>query len=157
MGEHKDDEKDLDACSPIASLSLGQPRDFYFKHQDCRGSTGSKQRKNHKSAKTTKLKDSDKALSMEVQGSKEKVTLVLESGSLLMMHPPTNNYWYHALPKRKNATGTRINLTFRCMKSKITKWMYVTGVNKFKTECTTVEMMTAIEQTCVCVCVLLTS
>lgn len=36
MGEHKDDEKDLDHSTPIASLSLGQSRDFYFRHQDAR-------------------------------------------------------------------------------------------------------------------------
>ena len=34
MGEHKDDEKDLCQDYPIASLSLGQARDFVFKHQD---------------------------------------------------------------------------------------------------------------------------
>ena len=32
IGEHRDDEKDLVADSPIASLSLGQKRDFVFKH-----------------------------------------------------------------------------------------------------------------------------
>ena len=36
MGEHKDDEKELDPDVPIASISLGQARDFYFKHQDAR-------------------------------------------------------------------------------------------------------------------------
>lgn len=36
MGEHKDDERELDPKTPIASLSLGQPRDFYFRHQDAR-------------------------------------------------------------------------------------------------------------------------
>lgn len=36
MGEHKDDEKELDPKVPIASLSLGQQRDFYFRHQDSR-------------------------------------------------------------------------------------------------------------------------
>ena len=32
IGEHRDDEKDLVEDSPIASLSLGQTRDFIFKH-----------------------------------------------------------------------------------------------------------------------------
>lgn len=36
MGEHKDDERDLHPDTPIASLSLGQTRDFYFRHQDAR-------------------------------------------------------------------------------------------------------------------------
>lgn len=86
MGEHKDDEKDLDHNTPIASLSLGQSRDFYFRHQDARP------------PKSMKI---------------EKVSLLLEHGSLLLMNPPTNNFWYHALPPRKSAGGLRINLTFR--------------------------------------------
>ncbi|XP_042863600.1 DNA oxidative demethylase ALKBH2-like isoform X2 [Penaeus japonicus] len=86
MGEHKDDEKDLDHNTPIASISLGQPRDFYFRHQDARP------------PKSMKI---------------EKVSMLLEHGSLLLMNPPTNNFWYHALPPRKSAGGLRINLTFR--------------------------------------------
>ncbi|CAG0893955.1 unnamed protein product [Darwinula stevensoni] len=36
IGEHRDDEKDLDPAAPIASVSLGQPRDFVLRHQDSR-------------------------------------------------------------------------------------------------------------------------
>nr|XP_045596158.1 DNA oxidative demethylase ALKBH2-like [Procambarus clarkii] len=86
MGEHKDDEKDLDPRIPIASVSLGQARDFYFRHQDARP---------------------PKKLNIE------KVQLHLQHGSLLLMNPPTNQFWYHALPPRKSASGVRINLTFR--------------------------------------------
>ena len=39
MGEHKDDEEELVKGSPIASLSLGQERDFVFRHQDARGAS----------------------------------------------------------------------------------------------------------------------
>ena len=87
MGEHRDDEKDLVWTSPIASLSLGQPRDFIFKHGASRG----------------------KAATRQIP----TVTVELENGSLLMMNYPTNNYWYHSLPKRKRALGVRINMTFR--------------------------------------------
>ncbi|XP_078596750.1 DNA oxidative demethylase ALKBH2-like [Branchiostoma floridae x Branchiostoma japonicum] len=89
MGEHRDDEKDLVREAPIASLSLGQKRDFIFKHCDARG----------KSAK--------RAI--------DPVKLELEHGSLLMMNYPTNRYWYHSLPVRKKALGVRINMTFRSM------------------------------------------
>jgi alkylated DNA repair dioxygenase AlkB len=34
---HRDDEADLVCGHPIASLSLGQPRDFIFRHIDGRG------------------------------------------------------------------------------------------------------------------------
>lgn len=90
VGEHKDDEKDLVATHAIASLSLGQPRNFYFKHQDSRG----------KNASRRDLKP---------------IKLVLEHGSLLLMNPPTNRFWYHALPQCKRVLGLRINLTFRMM------------------------------------------
>ncbi|XP_076435019.1 DNA oxidative demethylase ALKBH2-like [Babylonia areolata] len=89
MGEHKDDEKDLSPDCPIASLSFGQPRDFYFKHQDSRGKNATR--------------------------TVERVSLVLEHGGLLLMKAPTNQYWYHALPQRKRLGQVRVNLTFRKM------------------------------------------
>ena len=52
-------------------------------------------------------------------GAKRKdlkpITIELEHGSLLMMNYPTNQFWYHSLPKRKRAPGVRINMTFRKM------------------------------------------
>lgn len=90
IGEHRDDEKDLDRASPIASLSLGQTRDFVFKHADARRSGDQKR---------------DIPL----------VKLLLSHGSLMMMNPPTNKYWYHSLPPRKSCPGVRLNLTFRKM------------------------------------------
>ena len=92
IGEHRDDEKDLVSKSSIASLSFGQKRDFVFKHRDTKGKNASR-------------KDI------------EPIKLCLEHGSLLVMKYPTNTFWYHSLPVRKSAPGTRINLTFRRMKS----------------------------------------
>lgn len=89
MGEHRDDEKDLVHGYPIASLSLGQPRDFVFRHADSRGKNA-----------TLKI---------------EPVKLELQHGSLLMMKHPTNTFWYHSLPQRKKLTNVRINMTFRKM------------------------------------------
>lgn len=89
MGEHKDDESELVSRSPIASLSFGEARDFVFRHQDCRGSKGTK-----------KI---------------DPVKLNLKSGSILLMNYPTNSYWYHSLPVRKRSLAPRINLTFRQM------------------------------------------
>lgn len=89
MGEHRDDEADLVPRSAIASVSLGQVRDFVFRHKDARGS-----------------------------GAKRKIDPVkfeLSHGSLLMMNHPTNVYWFHSLPVRKKAICPRINLTFRQM------------------------------------------
>lgn len=89
MGEHRDDEKELVPKSPIASFTLGQPRDFVFKHAESRG----------KQAKRNIL----------------PVKVELQHGSLLMMNYPTNVYWYHSLPSRKKLTNVRINMTFRQM------------------------------------------
>ena len=36
-----------------------------------------------------------------------------ESGSLLVMYPPTNKYWFHEIPKEPKKNGIRISLTFR--------------------------------------------
>ncbi|ROL51428.1 DNA oxidative demethylase ALKBH2 [Anabarilius grahami] len=87
IGEHRDDERELDPACPIASVSLGAVRDFIFRHKDAR--TGSSKRQI------------------------EPVKLELAHGSLLLMNYPTNTYWYHSLPVRKKVKTPRINLTFR--------------------------------------------
>ncbi|XP_033828392.1 DNA oxidative demethylase ALKBH2 [Periophthalmus magnuspinnatus] len=87
MGEHRDDEKELDPFCPIASVSLGATRDFIFRHRDARGKHA------HRNIDPVKLE--------------------LAHGSLLLMNPPTNTFWYHSLPIRKKVTKPRINLTFR--------------------------------------------
>lgn len=87
MGEHRDDEKELDPLCPIASVSLGAARDFIFRHRDARGKSAPRQI--------------------------EPVKLELAHGSLLLMNRPTNTFWYHSLPVRKKVLLPRINLTFR--------------------------------------------
>lgn len=95
MGEHRDDEKELDPSCPIASVSLGAARDFIFRHRDSRGKRSSR-----------KI---------------EPVKLELAHGSLLLMNPPTNTFWYHSLPVRKKILSPRINLTFRRILGDINK------------------------------------
>ncbi len=48
--------------------------------------------------------------------TKEKVDLILESGSLLVMKEDTQLHWLHRLPPTKKVTRARINLTFRQMR-----------------------------------------
>uniref|UniRef100_A0A3B5Q4E6 DNA oxidative demethylase ALKBH2 n=1 Tax=Xiphophorus maculatus TaxID=8083 RepID=A0A3B5Q4E6_XIPMA len=95
MGEHRDDEKELDPSCPIASVSLGAARDFVFRHRDARGKRSSRQI--------------------------DPVKLELAHGSLLLMNPPTNTFWYHSLPVRKKVLSPRINLTFRRILEDVTK------------------------------------
>uniref|UniRef100_A0A0K8T6M6 DNA oxidative demethylase ALKBH2 n=1 Tax=Lygus hesperus TaxID=30085 RepID=A0A0K8T6M6_LYGHE len=85
MGEHRDDEGELDEGAGIVSISLGQVRDFVLRHRD------------------VKFK----------KRRMDSVKIPLGHGSLLHMRSPTNTFWYHALPPRKKALGVRINLTFR--------------------------------------------
>ncbi|KAM4827090.1 DNA oxidative demethylase ALKBH2 isoform 2-T4 [Thomomys bottae] len=87
IGEHRDDERELAPGSPIASVSFGACRDFFFRHKASRGKPGSR--------------------------PGEVVRLQLAHGSLLMMNHPTNSHWYHSLPIRKKVLAPRVNLTFR--------------------------------------------
>ena len=96
MGEHRDDEKELDPLCPIASVSLGVARDFIFRHRDTRGNQARRQI--------------------------EPVKLELAHGSLLLMNSPTNTFWYHSLPVRKRISQPRINLTFRRILKDTKKW-----------------------------------
>ena len=50
--------------------------------------------------------------------SKEKISLLLEHGSLLLMKGSTQRDWLHALPKTLKVTQPRINLTFRTIHNK---------------------------------------
>lgn len=45
--------------------------------------------------------------------TKVERSLSLESGSLLVMKSPLQEYWQHQIPKRKKVNEGRINLTFR--------------------------------------------
>jgi alkylated DNA repair dioxygenase AlkB len=45
--------------------------------------------------------------------SKEKVELILEHGSLLVMKDTTQTHWLHRLPPTKKVNTPRVNLTFR--------------------------------------------
>lgn len=45
--------------------------------------------------------------------SGHKISLILESGSLLVMKGETQSHWLHSLPKSARITEPRVNLTFR--------------------------------------------
>lgn len=45
--------------------------------------------------------------------SREKVSVFLEHGSLLIMAGTTQTHWQHQIPKTKKVTTPRVNLTFR--------------------------------------------
>ncbi len=45
----------------------------------------------------------------------DQISVLLESGSLLVMKGTTQTHWLHSIPKTKKITTPRINLTFRTM------------------------------------------
>jgi len=53
--------------------------------------------------------------SLKHRVSKETLSLLLESGSLLEMKGTTQTHWLHSLPKSKKIMQPRVNLTFRVM------------------------------------------
>jgi alkylated DNA repair dioxygenase AlkB len=46
---------------------------------------------------------------------KTNASLMLENGSVLIMHAPTQTFWNHSLVKTTRPVGPRINLTFRAI------------------------------------------
>ncbi|CAL1299361.1 unnamed protein product [Larinioides sclopetarius] len=60
------------------------------------------------------------------------VKIPLKNGSVLTMNPPTNEFWYHEIPREKRIKDVRISLTFRKNLSKIEfnkKCFYITCKN----------------------------
>lgn len=43
----------------------------------------------------------------------DSVKIPLKNGSVLVMNPPTNEFWFHEIPREKNIKDVRISLTFR--------------------------------------------
>ena len=95
IGEHRDNQQELEATAPIASLSFRQARNFVLRHRDTRGRGRGREGGR--------------------RGGPEPVKLELGHGSLLVMCHPINSVWYHSLPVRCRALHPRINLTFRQM------------------------------------------
>jgi alkylated DNA repair dioxygenase AlkB len=55
----------------------------------------------------------ERKFSFKHKKSKQTVSVLLETGSLLLMKGPTQTHWLHALPKTSVINKPRINLTFR--------------------------------------------
>lgn len=94
MGWHADDEAELAADHPIASLSLGVMRTLRFRPRPAavRGVPS-------------------------LASGQPPLALDLADGDLLLMESPTQEHWQHALPSRLRRSGERINLTFRLIRT----------------------------------------
>jgi alkylated DNA repair dioxygenase AlkB len=100
MGWHADDEPELDPAAPIASLSLGAGRDFRLRPRSSpRRSPGAPPPAGY-SPRCAPF------------------NLPLDNGDLVLMEPPTQLWWQHALPKRLRVSQERLNLTFRVVRDR---------------------------------------
>ena len=124
IGEHRDDERELQRGAPIASLSFGQARDFILRHKDARGGRnkggiGGGGRKKGGIGGGGRNKGGIGGIGgggrNKGGGGAEPVKIELGHGSLLVLRHPTNSTWYHSLPVRRRALHPRVNLTFRRM------------------------------------------
>jgi len=84
---HSDDEPEMDSTHPIASISLGAPREFLVR-----------------------------LIASKMAHKKAAQTYILTSGSLLLMPPGFQHTHEHCVPKSQTPCGSRVNLTFRRMK-----------------------------------------
>lgn len=55
----------------------------------------------------------ERKFSFKHKNTRERIDIVLEHGSLLVMKDTTQSYWLHRLPPTKSVGGPRVNLTFR--------------------------------------------
>lgn len=58
----------------------------------------------------------ERRFSLKHKISGEKISVILETGSLLLMSGTIQKHWLHSLPKSKKVKEPRINLTFRRMR-----------------------------------------
>jgi alkylated DNA repair dioxygenase AlkB len=83
VGMHADNEESILEDSPIASISLGAPREFVLAYKGA------------------------------ARPRPKRIKMNLEHGSLLVMGGTIQKHWLHGIPKTSVPTNSRINLTFR--------------------------------------------
>lgn len=59
----------------------------------------------------------ERKFSFKHKTDKTNASLLLENGSVLLMHAPTQEFWNHSLVKTVRPVAPRINLTFRAIKA----------------------------------------
>jgi alkylated DNA repair dioxygenase AlkB len=112
MGWHADDEPELDPAAPIASLSLGARRDFRLRPRPS-------PRRPPAAPLPPGYGDhpSGPAVGAGQRASCAPFTIPLQSGDLLVMDPPSQLWWQHAVPRRLRMQQERLNLTFRVVRA----------------------------------------
>lgn len=96
LGWHSDDSPEMDMDHPIATVSLGVPREIWFRLKPVEGRLDAPGR-------TTAL----------TNNTVDKLTLA--NGSVALMHAGMQRHWQHRIPKdhKGEDCGPRISLTYR--------------------------------------------
>jgi alkylated DNA repair dioxygenase AlkB len=118
MGWHADDEPELDPIAPIASLSLGASRSLRFRPKP-RGRSSPGSASSHSRPGAAPGPGGPEAGSgrrLDGPEAQSPFAVELADGDLLVMDPPTQRHWQHALPVRARVSSERINLTFRLLR-----------------------------------------
>lgn len=102
MGWHADDEPELDPAAPIASFSLGAPRDFRLRPRP--------------SPRRWPAAPPPEGYGTSAIPGCAPFNIALHNGDLLLMEAPTQLWWQHAVPKRLRLQEERLNLTFRVVR-----------------------------------------
>jgi alkylated DNA repair dioxygenase AlkB len=58
----------------------------------------------------------ERKFQLKHKDTNERIDIVLQHGSLLIMQGELQHYWKHQIPKTKKPLGERVNLTFRVIK-----------------------------------------
>jgi alkylated DNA repair dioxygenase AlkB len=58
----------------------------------------------------------ERKFQLKHKDTNERIDIILQHGSLLIMLGELQHYWKHQIPKTKKPLGERVNLTFRVIK-----------------------------------------
>ncbi|WP_341222005.1 alpha-ketoglutarate-dependent dioxygenase AlkB family protein [Polaribacter atrinae] len=58
----------------------------------------------------------ERKFQLKHKDTNERIDIILQHGSLLIMQGELQHYWKHQIPKTKKPLGERVNLTFRVIK-----------------------------------------
>lgn len=58
----------------------------------------------------------DRKFQLKHKDTNERIDIILQHGSLLIMQGELQHFWKHQIPKTKKPIGERVNLTFRVIK-----------------------------------------
>ena len=103
----EEEEQRATRAERLARLQMRVDADLVLKGPDLRRARAELDGRGH-----LWLSQEDRDLSL----ARDPFAVRLEDGDLLLMDPPTQHHWQHALPPRARVVAERLNLTFRVIR-----------------------------------------